>query len=235
MKKGVSCIIAAYNEEERIGAVIDAALHCPEINEVIVVNDGSTDNTKKVIDQYPTLQAYHLPTNQGKAYAVSFGVSKSTYDILVFVDSDLEGLRAKDLAELITPVIRDNTLITLSMRKNSFWLYRLFGIDFVTGERVLHRSYFEALGDLSLARYGIEVLMNKYILSHNIPFQVITWKNVSHPMKKDKRGLIRGTLGDILMIASMIKSERISSLPLQLLRMSYRTHLFNHYLLPEQP
>ena len=51
-KNKVSCIIAAYNEGPRIGAVLDAISNNSLIDEIIVVNDGSKDNTQAVVEQY---------------------------------------------------------------------------------------------------------------------------------------------------------------------------------------
>lgn len=45
MKNKVTCIIPAYNEERRIGQVLDVIVKHPGINEIIVVNDGSKDKT----------------------------------------------------------------------------------------------------------------------------------------------------------------------------------------------
>jgi len=52
MDKKVSCIIPAYNEEKTITDTIKTALETPEIGEVIVVNDGSEDNTKEKVSNF---------------------------------------------------------------------------------------------------------------------------------------------------------------------------------------
>lgn len=222
MQHGVSCIIAAHNEDSRIGAVLDAAQKCAQISEIIVVNDGSTDNTRKVLEKYPRCRIFNLPVNQGKASAVSYGVAQAKFDLLLFLDADLSGLTAQNLTDLIRPVLENNNLVVLSMRKSH--MLRFMGVDILTGERALPRKYFEALGDVSQAGYAIEALINKYILKHKIPFKVVDWPNVTSPLKKDKMGLFEGTVAEMKMLAQMHREEPIEALVYQFLRMAYEVN-----------
>lgn len=66
-----SCIIPAYNEAPRIHAILQVALHCSELDEVIVIDDGSTDETKKILEDinHPKLQKLFLEKNGGKMKA----------------------------------------------------------------------------------------------------------------------------------------------------------------------
>ena len=52
--KTISCIIPSYNEEKRIIEVIQTVIRHPHVNEIIIVDDGSKDNTKKVIEDFLT-------------------------------------------------------------------------------------------------------------------------------------------------------------------------------------
>ena len=51
---GIAAIVPAYNEERTIGMVVEALLDCPAIDEIIVVSDGSTDQTVQVAQGYPS-------------------------------------------------------------------------------------------------------------------------------------------------------------------------------------
>ena len=48
----VAAIVPAYNEEQTIGVVVQALLSCPVIDEIIVVSDGSTDDTRKMVQDW---------------------------------------------------------------------------------------------------------------------------------------------------------------------------------------
>ncbi|WP_373839217.1 glycosyltransferase family 2 protein [Methanospirillum sp.] len=83
-----SLIIPAYNEEEAIGLVIEE--YYPYVDEIIVVDDGSTDKTYELAcaRQDDKVHVYQHKNNQGKVGALLTGVQKSTGDIIIFTDAD---------------------------------------------------------------------------------------------------------------------------------------------------
>jgi len=91
----VSIIVPAMNEEQRIPETL---AHCFNIRypmsryEVIVVDDGSTDNTWNVLQDlrqhYPHLRLFRFAENHGKHHAMALGIRHAQGDILIFVDSD---------------------------------------------------------------------------------------------------------------------------------------------------
>jgi dolichyl-phosphate beta-glucosyltransferase len=92
-----SLVIPAYNESERITASLDKILAYIAQNnwdaEVLVVNDGSRDNTADVIRQYekrsPIIRLLENPGNRGKGYSVRHGMLQARGDVLIFSDADL--------------------------------------------------------------------------------------------------------------------------------------------------
>lgn len=93
----LSIVLPAYNEAARIGAsldkITDYAQHHAWTVEVIVVNDGSTDNTADIVRQYtvqhPWLRLIDNPGNRGKGFSVRNGMLHARGDILLFSDADL--------------------------------------------------------------------------------------------------------------------------------------------------
>lgn len=92
-----SIIIPAYNEAERIGTSLERILsYIAESRwsaEMIVVNDGSRDNTSQVVQEYsrrnPIIRVVENPGNRGKGYSVRNGMLNASGQVLLFTDADL--------------------------------------------------------------------------------------------------------------------------------------------------
>src|SRR6202161_2564487 len=92
-----SIVIPAYNEGQRLGETLERVLTYVRQQgwdaEVIVVNDGSRDNTAQIVrafaEKNPILRLVENPGNRGKGYSVRNGILNSRGDIVVFSDADL--------------------------------------------------------------------------------------------------------------------------------------------------
>jgi dolichyl-phosphate beta-glucosyltransferase len=92
-----SIVIPAYNESQRLGATLEKVLAYVRQQrwdaEIIVVNDGSRDNTAEIVrafaNNHSTVRLVENPGNRGKGYSVRNGILNSHGDIVVFSDADL--------------------------------------------------------------------------------------------------------------------------------------------------
>lgn len=92
-----SFVIPAYNEHARIPATMEAVVSCIRANgwdaEVIVVNDGSRDDTAQLVRDFaahaPEVRLLENPGNRGKGYSVRNGILHALGDVVLFTDSDL--------------------------------------------------------------------------------------------------------------------------------------------------
>ncbi len=117
-----SIVIPAYNESARIPATLKAVLTCIRASkwdaEVIVVNDGSADDTVRIVEQIaagaPEIRLLKNPGNRGKGYSVRNGVLHSTGDIVMFTDSDLSA--PMDEAERLFAAIAAGADIAIGSR-----------------------------------------------------------------------------------------------------------------------
>jgi dolichol-phosphate mannosyltransferase len=108
----VSVIIPVYNEfrmfTEVLRRVRQSPLPEPCVKEIIVVNDGSTDGTAAVINQYAQsgdIIAHHLLENSGKGSAIRAGLALASGEIIIIQDGDLE-YNPDDYAALIEPILK---------------------------------------------------------------------------------------------------------------------------------
>jgi hyaluronan synthase len=106
---GLSIIIAAKNEEQAIYETIRtayAADYPPELREVIVVNDGSTDRTldemRRAKEAHPDLSLISFAVNRGKRHCMAAAAQRARGEIVVFVDSD-SFLAGDALKEIVRP------------------------------------------------------------------------------------------------------------------------------------
>lgn len=116
----MSVIIPAYNEE----ATIIELLH--KVNqqsiqgidlEVLVIDDGSTDATVKLLEEHPSLYSdlVKQPTNGGKGAAVKAGLMRASGDYILFQDADLE-YDPMDYKNLFRPLLEHNADIVMGSR-----------------------------------------------------------------------------------------------------------------------
>lgn len=110
----LSIVVPVYNEEATVGAVIERllAIDLPVAREIVVVNDGSTDGTRRVLDAIgprgETLRIVHAPANGGKGRAIRTGFEQARGTIVAIQDADLE-LDPAELASLVSPILAGET------------------------------------------------------------------------------------------------------------------------------
>ena len=198
----ISCIICAYNEGNRIKAILQAVNAHPALKEVIVVNDGSTDNTAALVAAYPDIRVVSYSENRGKTYAMAKGISAAVGDHLMFLDADLAGLGPREIDMLAAPITGGRAQASISLRRNSLGFYRMIGLDFVSGERVipawLVRDHVSTLE--RLPRWGGEAFINQLIIAARLPIEIVDWPGVSNVRKYQKVGRLRGLLAELQMV-----------------------------------
>lgn len=107
----ISVIIPAFNEEKTVGNVVKTVKKVSYIDEIIVVDDGSYDNTSKVAEKAGATVIQHVK-NRGKGAAIKTGFKNSSGDIIVFLDADIENLTPQQVDNIIQPILNGEADIT---------------------------------------------------------------------------------------------------------------------------
>lgn len=106
MNSKISVIIPAYNEEDNIITVIEKTKKNENVQEIIVVNNLSTDRTEELAKK---AGAKVVNCNmQGKGYAMEAGMKIAQNDIIVFLDADIPGYSENIIYKLTQPIIERN-------------------------------------------------------------------------------------------------------------------------------
>ncbi|GAC1655766.1 MAG: glycosyltransferase [Gemmatimonadaceae bacterium] len=106
---GVSVIVPAYNEAKVIGRTVQSLItqHYAGPIEIIVVDDGSRDDTAAVVARVfgedPRVHVHHKP-NGGKASALNYGIARAHHEIVIALDADTV-FATDTIAELVQPLI----------------------------------------------------------------------------------------------------------------------------------
>ncbi len=184
--KKVSCIIPAYNEEKTVGGVVKSTLKSPDIHEIIVVNDGSTDKTLEKLKIFEgKIKIIDLPQNKGKGYAVAQGVKVAKYPNLLFFDADLINYENHHFFSLINPVITNRAGMTIAAPSNvKFSNYPFWRLS---GQRCLKKKEVEDLtSEMEKTNYGLEVVLNEHFKTKRMIVVPLVFTKKYHYMKQEK-------------------------------------------------
>ena len=96
-----SILIPIYNEERTLKRLLKSLKeYSKEGNEVIIINDGSDDNTKAILNRHKYVHCINLKKNYGKGAAIKAGLINSKYNKTIIYDGDLE-LKIQDIKKLM--------------------------------------------------------------------------------------------------------------------------------------
>lgn len=151
METTYSFILPAYNESERLTGSLPKVLEYVRQQrleaEVIVVNDGSTDDTAAIVRQFtasnPNIRLLENPGNRGKGYSVRHGMLHARGDVLLFTDADLSSpiYEAKKLFAAIANgadvAIGSRWLQSNLQTERQPWYRQLYGRMFNLGLRIM--------------------------------------------------------------------------------------------------
>lgn len=212
MLKGVkiTAILPVFNEEKTITQVLIDLSRVEFIDEIIIVDDASTDSSFKLLqsskDRFVLL---HNKINSGKGYSLYKALKRLPADytgLVIFLDSDILGYSETNISELCSPIINKKYSWTIGTTK-----YETFRKPGFTSKYIGQRCYkYSDIKNLisrfpNTGKYGLEVLLNHR--TSNLSHKLVYLKGTKHMLKAEKRKFPQYMLEYIQEFLSIAKQE----------------------------
>ncbi|HEY6416199.1 MAG TPA: glycosyltransferase [Acidimicrobiales bacterium] len=200
----VTAVIPAWNEVQTIGAVVYAALDAQLVDDVIVVDNGSTDGTATVAAAHGARVVFE-PT-PGKGEAMRCGVAASPHAaVIVFLDADLVGLRPDHIDSLIAAVVDGRADMACGLFDRGPLANPIFleGLPVLTGQRAVRRELFELLDGADVRGYRVEAALNSLVAQRGLVRHDAVLPGLWHRTKEEKlANPVVGFLTKLVMLGS---------------------------------
>jgi glycosyltransferase involved in cell wall biosynthesis len=198
-----AAIVPAWNEARTVGAVVFAALDATLVDEVVVVDNASTDGTGAVAAAHGA-RVVHEPV-AGKGEAMRAGVAATDAEVVVFLDADLIGLRPDHIDGLVTAVVDGRADMACGLFDRGPLANRIFleGLPVLTGQRALRRELFERLAPDDIRGYRVEAALNSVVARDELVRRDRVLDGLWHRTKEEKlANPMVGFVTKLVMLAS---------------------------------
>jgi glycosyltransferase involved in cell wall biosynthesis len=215
----IAAILPTYNEELNVSGVLDVLRATSILDEIILVDDGSSDRTVEILYQAAAvdrrIQVIRHDKNKGKGQAVFSGWAATTAPIILLLDADLKDLTPNHIHGLLAPVIDHRADMTLGIFRGghintdfSHWL-----TPFLTGQRGLRTELLKYVSREAAEGYGFEVALTVAAGQQNCRTRFVALKGVWHPSSefRSERGIWTGYLWRIRMYGQIMRAWVIAT------------------------
>lgn len=207
----VSIIIPAFNEANSIGQVLAQIVGHPKVGEILVVDDGSTDNTSDIVRKFAAdnpdsgVRAIQLQKNVGKADAMEIGVLAAVSDVIMFLDADVLGFTHQKMSVIMDPVLDFRYEMFVGVNARRTWiLNKLLRITpIISGERALTKILWNAIPKRHKKNFMIEIAMNYAAKQTKRGMGMIRIIGMQHIVKEMKYGFWKGFKARLFMCADV--------------------------------
>ncbi|MCR8745223.1 glycosyltransferase family 2 protein [Romboutsia lituseburensis] len=209
MNPYISIIIPAYNEAGKIKDTLENVMSIKEINEVLVVDDGSSDDTAKIASSVKSdkVKVFKLEKNRGKGYALNYGlkIAMKNADIIGFLDGDL-GSSSNEVKKLIEPILNNEADVIIAKfppakKKGGLGFVKglakqsvldMTGVELdatLSGQRIFKKEVLAKFDEIPFG-YGVEVGMTIDILKKGYTIKEVLVNMTHSETGRDLKGFI---------------------------------------------
>jgi glycosyltransferase involved in cell wall biosynthesis len=218
-KPHIAAILPTFNEELNVSGVLEVLHAASILDEIILVDDGSSDNTVNLLHQAAEkdsrIQVIQHDKNRGKGQAIFSGWAATSAPILLLLDADLKNLTPGHINALLAPVIDHRADMTLGLFRGGHFStdlsHRL--TPFLTGQRGLRAEILENISRQAASGYGFEVALTVAAGRHNYRVRVVTLSGVWHPSSefRKERGFWGGVSWKLRMYRQILRAWYLST------------------------
>jgi polyisoprenyl-phosphate glycosyltransferase len=219
-KPFIAAILPTYNEALNVSDVLKVLHETEILNEILLVDDGSTDNTVDLLRQAaqadPRMRVIQHEKNKGKGGAIYTGWSSTNAPILLLLDADLKSLTPRHIHDLLDPVLEHRADMTLGLFHGGHFdtdlSHRL--TPFLTGQRALRAELLKYLSTEAAAGYGFEVALTVAARQRGYRTRVVPLKGVWHPsseIRLERGGYWSGKLWRFRMYGQILRAWYIAT------------------------
>ncbi len=191
MKNKVLAVVSAYNEEKTIGDVLEVLKKVKPVDDILVIDDGSKDMTKKIAKD-KGIEVVSFKDNLGKSLAIKKALKNLSYEVVFFCDADLIGLKAEYCNKIIRSVIEGRSAMCVGISDRGVLINYPSSRLPITGQRAIKSNVLKTCMNSKYFRgYGMETVMNMYCRINKLKVKcyIFDYKQV---FSIEKRGLIKG-------------------------------------------
>lgn len=213
----ITAIIPAYNEGGRIGKVLGVLRQVPQLNEIIVVDDGSCDTTidetrqAGLFDKRIRVISHEVNRGKGQSIFTAWQVTKTKYILLL--DADLIGLTPELVIDLITPVTQGKADMTVGLFRKGSLRTDLghWATPWLTGQRCLIADLLDDVSYQAAEGYGIETALTVAAKRYDWRVKPVQLMSVTHIPSEAHRGFWRGVKIRTRMYLQVVRAWYIAS------------------------
>jgi glycosyltransferase involved in cell wall biosynthesis len=200
----VDVVMPARDEATTVAANVTAALGCRHVRDVIVVDDGSSDDTAAIADRAGARVVARPGSTGSKAHAMDAGVQATDASHVLFVDADCTGLTSAHLDAICEPVLDGRAEMSLGAFDYGWLNWLVLVLPPLSGERIIPRWVWDQIPVTKHAGYTIETRINEVIAEGRHRTHAHTMRGVSHRTKRVKFGVVDGLRRTVRMYVDLL-------------------------------